>query len=712
MLVSLLTTPFALAAAGLLGFIGYLCTIPSKNLVKVPSNYVIVDDSEVKPGHGAVHRVGTTPKPSSPSMLDSLKATVEKHGNNSFLGRRPFDKDGNALDYVWETYAQVYSRIQNFAAGLVHEKMFEVTSDGEKPLCLYMKNRPEWVIGQYTAMYLGGFAVALYDTLGADSTQFILKQTQSSTVVCTTAELAGVYAAKVTTSTLKFVVVVDIDTISPSQADAAAAAGVKLVTLSQIEAIGAAHPVASATLAPNDIYCLIYTSGTTGDPKGVPITHLNVMSADEGMRERICVGNAMKTFTHTGVHMSYLPLAHCIEHIIHTIMIIEGGRIGFYQGNTLKLTEDLAVLRPTLFVTVPRLLNKIYDKVVNGAQAAGGLKTWLFNLALDTKLTNLKKYGRTRHAVFDKLIFSKIQTKVGLDRCELIVTGSAPLADDVMNFFRILFDFPVHEGYGQSETVTAGTMTHSLDVTCGTIGVPITPMEIKLVSIPDMGYDLAYTTHGEDDATRMAVNGRGEICFRGPPVFSGYYKDPARTAEAFDADGWLHSGDIGVWTLDGRLKIVDRKKNIFKLSQGEYVAPEKIENILITSPYVAQPFVYGDSLHSVVVAIVVPDEAELAKLAASLGMASTSFESLCANPEVVAEVLKSLAALSKKGKLYGFETIKALKLVPEPFSVENDLMTPTFKLKRNEAKKKFLHDIDALYAKCGDLVAGHNVHQH
>ncbi|ETV95054.1 hypothetical protein H310_11352 [Aphanomyces invadans] len=710
MLAALLTTPFALAAAGLLGFLGYLYTLPSHKLIGMPANYVAVDESEVKPGHGPIHRVGTCPRPFAPTMLHALQSTVKKFGSNPFLGHRPFDSDGVALDYVWESYDDVYKRIQNFAAGLRHEKMMEPTNDSEKPLCLYMKNRPEWVIGQYTAMYLGGFAVALYDTLGADSTQFILKHTQSPTVVCTTAELAGVFNAKATVPTLKFVVVVDVDTISTDHAGAATAAGLKIVTLGEVEAIGAMYPIEPATPGPNDIYCLIYTSGTTGDPKGVPITHLNVLTADEGMRERICSGPTSLSFSDAGVHLSYLPLAHCIEHIIHSVIIMGGGRIGFYQGNTLKLTEDLCVLRPTLFVTVPRLLNKIYDKVVNGAQAAGGLKTWLFNLALDTKLSNLKQFGESRHAVFDKLIFSKVQTKIGLDRCEFLVTGSAPLADDVMNFFRILFDFPVHEGYGQSETVTAGTMTHVKDTACGTIGVPLTPMQIKLVSIPEMGYNVTDTTHGDDDATRMPVNGRGEICFRGPPVFSGYYKDPARTAEAFDADGWLHSGDIGVWTLDGRLKIVDRKKNIFKLSQGEYVAPEKIENILVTSPYVAQPFVYGDSLHSVVVAIVVPEEAALQTLATSLGITG-SFEQVCANDKVVDEVLTSLAALSKKSKLYGFETIKALKLIPTPFSVENDLMTPTFKLKRNEAKKAFLHDIDDLYAKCGDLVAGHNVLQ-
>ncbi|KAF0689349.1 Aste57867_19199 [Aphanomyces stellatus] len=708
MLASLVTSPFALALAGLLGFLGYLFTIPSEKLLKVPDNYIAIDESEVKPGHGPIHSVAVKPKVQAQSMLHALQHSIKINGARNALGHRPFDANGKALDYVWETYAQVYQRIEHFAAGLTHEKMLESTADNERPLCLYMKNRPEWVIGQYTAHYCGGFPVALYDTLGENSTQFILLQTKAPTVVCTTGEFTKVLAAKASVETLKFVVLVDVDAVSADQVDAAAKAGLKVYTIGQVEAIGAKHPVAPVMPTASDIYCLIYTSGTTGDPKGVPISHQNVMSAFEGLEERLKTDASALTFTNESVHMSYLPLAHCIEHIVQCVMLRQGGAIGFYQGNTLKLTEDLALIRPTLFVTVPRLLNKIYDKVVNGGQAAGGLKGWLFSLALDTKLANLKQ-GLRRHALFDKLIFSKVQQKIGLDRCTLVVTGSAPLADEVMSFFRILLDCPVHEGYGQSETVASGGMTHPSDTTVGTVGLPISAADVKLVSIPDMGYNVTDTTHGDDEATRIRVNGRGEICFRGPAVFPGYYKCPEKTAEAFDKDGWLHSGDIGVWTLDGRLKIVDRKKNIFKLSQGEYVAPEKIENILVTSPYVAQPFVYGDSLHSVLVAIIIPEEEALMTLAKSLNVAG-SFVDVCKDKQVTDAVHKDLIALSKKGKLYGFETIKAIKLHPVPFSIENDMMTPTFKVKRNEAKKAFLHDIDALYVQCGDLVAGHNLH--
>ncbi|RHY50614.1 hypothetical protein DYB26_004391 [Aphanomyces astaci] len=213
------------------------------------------------------------------------------------------------------------------------------------------------------------------------------------------------------------------------------------------------------------------------------------------------------------------------------------------------------------------------------------------------------------------------------------------------------------------------------------------------------------TTHG-DASHRIPVRGRGEVCFRGPQVFQGYYKNPTATADALDSEGWLHTGDVGAILPDGRLKIVDRKKNIFKLSQGEYVAPERLENILVTSALVDQVFVYGDSFQSVLVGIVVPQEAPLRRLANEvLGMPTadtTSFHELCSHPQVVAAVLQDLVVVSKQAKLFGFETIKAIKLHPHVFTVEDNFLTPTFKLKRNECKSAFAADIDALYDHCGD----------
>ncbi|OQS06607.1 long-chain-fatty-acid-CoA ligase, partial [Thraustotheca clavata] len=693
---------------GLLAGLYFLCMRPTGK-VNPPKFYCQPDNSTSKPGHGPVYRVGPFLKPECDTMLEALQKTVQRNPKRNFLGHREIDSNGKAGKFVWESYEQGYARIQNIAAGLMHEKMLERTSTGHRMLCIYMKNRPEWVLAQYAAFYCGGAMSCLYDSLGPSSTSYILGQTEAPTVFCTSGELKHLFTAAPSITTLKFIVLCDVATVPEAEAATAAKFNIKLFTLKEIEAIGTKYPIAPTYLKGDDLCFLMYTSGTTGDPKGVKLTSQNILGCMLGIEDRLRKGKLLDVFTEKSVHLSYLPLPHILEQLIHSVMIHYGASIGFFQGNTLKLMDDLGELRPTLFVTVPRLLNKIYDKIVNGANAGGGFKAWLFKFALETKMANLKR-GYTSHPLFDKLIFSKIQKKLGLDRCMAIVTGSAPVADDVLAFFRCLFTCPVLEGYGQSESTGAVNITDINDLSPGTVGPPMLSCEEKLVSVPEMGYEVTDTVHGDSDATRIPVNGRGEVCYRGPSIFPGYFKDDEKTLEAMDEEGWLHSGDIGVWTLDGRLKIVDRKKNIFKLSQGEYVAPEKIENIIKSSVYVAQPFVYGDSLHAVLVGIIVPEEVEIVNLAKTLGI-SGAFPELCKEPKIIDTVLKDIVAVGKKGLLNGFECVRAILLHPDPFTVENDLLTPTFKIKRNDVKKLFIKEIDALYVKTGDVVAGKNVQQ-
>eukprot|EP00435_Cladocopium_sp_Y103_P055686 s860_g18.t1 len=229
----------------------------------------------------------------------------------------------------------------------------------------------------------------------------------------------------------------------------------------------------------------------------------------------------------------------------------------------------------------------------------------LFDRAYAAKKAALV-HGKNTHPVWDRLVFSKIAEKVGLDKVRVMITGSAPIADHVLDFLRIVFACPVFEGYGLSETTGAGTVTADGDLAPGTVGAVLSCNELRLKDVPDMGYLRTDQVHKAGER-EIPCHGRGEICFKGTNVFKGYYKMPDKTAEAIDEDGWFHSGDIGMWLPDGRLKIIDRKKNIFKLAQGEYVAPEKIEGLNVQSHFVAQSFVYGDSLKTQLVAIVVPD---------------------------------------------------------------------------------------------------------
>jgi len=357
--------------------------------------------------------------------------------------------------------------------------------------------------------------------------------------------------------------------------------------------------------------------------------------------------------------------------------------MGYYQGDVRKLFDDITVLKPTVFVTVPRLLGRLYDKVME-AITVGGITQVVFEQAYSAKVDNLRQ-GYLTHTIWDNLVFSKIKGRLG-GNVRFIITGSAPLAPNLMDFLRVCFCCPVLEGYGQTETVCAGTRTLLWDTDTGHVGVPMPTIEVKLVDVPEMKY---FATDNPP---------RGEICFRGPTCTSGYFRNPEKTKELIDEHGWLHSGDVGCIFPNGNVRIVDRVKNIFKLSIGEYVAPEKIEQIITQSKYVAQAFVYGESLKASVVAVLVPDAEVLQKWAEENNHPSKGdFPALCQDEVVNKLIFDDMTAVGKKQDLKSFEFPRKIFLSSVPFSVENDIFTPTFKLKRPQAKAAYTEHLAKLY---------------
>jgi long-chain acyl-CoA synthetase len=304
-----------------------------------------------------------------------------------------------------------------------------------------------------------------------------------------------------------------------------------------------------------------------------------------------------------------------------------------------------------------------------------------------TKLERLKSGGGFHHALWDRIIFNKVRAVFG-GRVRLMVSGSAPISGEVLDFMRIAFCCDVLEGYGMTETAAAATGTFPGEIGTAHVGVPNMCVELKLMDVPDMDYlatDLPYP--------------RGEICLRGHNIFKGYYKDPEKTKEALDEEGWLHTGDIGQINSNGTLSIIDRKKNIFKLAQGEYIAPEKIENVYITLPLLAQLYVHGDSLESSLVAVVVPDPEVFVDWARAIcGKKTATMEELCRNAVVRKAMLAELTQVGQAAKLQGFEQIKHLHLEPNLFTVENGLLTPTFKAKRDKCAAHYKPIIQELYA--------------
>ncbi|CDQ88870.1 unnamed protein product [Oncorhynchus mykiss] len=415
-----------------------------------------------------------------------------------------------------------------------------------------------------------------------------------------------------------------------------------------------------------------------GNPKGGMLTHGNVIAncaAFIKITEVHCMLNLHD------IHMSYLPLAHMFERVVEGVILVHGARIGYFQGDIRLLMDDLKTLQPTVFPVVPRLLNRMFDKIFG--QANTPLKRWLLVFASRRKHAEMMNGIVRKDSLWDKLIFQKVQNSLG-GRVRLMITGAAPVSPTVLTFIRAALGCQFYEGYGQTECTAGCTMSMPGDWTAGHVGAPLPCNYVKLVDVTEMNY--------------FAANGEGEVCVKGPNVFKGYLNDPEKTKEALDQDGWLHTGDIGKWLPNGILKIVDRKKHIFKLAQGEYIAPEKVENIYIRSDPVAQIFVHGDSLQACLVGIVVPDPDFLPGWAKKKGIEGSYLE-MCASKEMKNAILEDILRLGKEGGLKSFEQVRDISLHTEMFSVQNGLLTPTLKAKRTDLRSHFREQIDLLYAK-------------
>nr|XP_046233496.1 long-chain-fatty-acid--CoA ligase 5 [Scatophagus argus]XP_046233498.1 long-chain-fatty-acid--CoA ligase 5 [Scatophagus argus] len=604
------------------------------------------------------------------TIYEVFQRGLKVSGNGPCLGYR---KPGRP--YQWLKYRQVSDRAEHLGSGLLHRGLKPNT---DTLIGIFAQNRPEWVIGELACYTYSMVVVPLYDTLGPEAIVFIINQAEISTVLCDNQKKAETLLQtreKGQTPVLKTIII--MDSFDAELVERGTKCGVDILSMQNLEALGKSNLQKPVPPKPDDLSIICFTSGTTGNPKGAMLTHENVVSDVAGVLKGFETSIVPST---QDVSISFLPLAHMFERIVQSAMYGAGARVGFFQGDIRLLPDDMKTLQPTVFPVVPRLLNRIYDKVQSGAKSP--FKKWLLNFAVERKYAEVREGIIRNNSIWDKLIFHKVQESLG-GRVRIMVTGAAPISPSVLTFLRTALGCQIFEGYGQTECTAGCTFTAPGDATSGHVGVPLPCNIIKLVDVEEMNY--------------FASNGEGEVCIKGRNVFKGYLKDPEKTAEALDKDGWLHTGDIGKWLPSGVLKIIDRKKNIFKLAQGEYIAPEKIENVYIRSEPVAQVFVHGDSLQSCLVAIVVPDPEVLPGFAKNLGCQG-SIEELCKNTEIKKAILSDMTKLGKEAGLKSFEQVKAVYLHPELFTIENGLLTPTLKAKRAELKTLFQPQIDKLYA--------------
>jgi long-chain acyl-CoA synthetase len=374
-----------------------------------------------------------------------------------------------------------------------------------------MINRPEWVITELACGSYSYISVPLYDTLGASAVKYIINHAEITALFCSQDKLQNLLLQLSELPSIRLIVVVGGTENSlpsvPSQL------GIRLIPYSRLEAQGRADTQPFVPPQPHDVATICYTSGTTGVPKGAMLTHKNLVASAAG-------SSASIDLIPSDVHISYLPLAHIYERMNVLVMLHFGVGIGFYQGDVLKLMEDIEVLKPTIFCSVPRLYNRIYDKITSAVKSSGRLRQRLYNVAYNAKKDALEK-GKTPSPIWDRLVFNKVKGVLG-GRVRCLCSGASPISPDVLDFLRICFGGFVSEGYGMTETscLVAGSLED--DKTSGHVGPPSPACEVKLVDVPEMEYT------SEDKPYPQ-----GEICVRGPTIFKGYYKDEIQTSQFF-----------------------------------------------------------------------------------------------------------------------------------------------------------------------------------
>ncbi|KAE8212010.1 hypothetical protein CF327_g4318 [Tilletia walkeri] len=634
------------------------------------------------------------------------------------LGRRPWIElpaghpSGKKADFApyfeWISYEQTEERRTAIGSALTHlGRNGALSPDGQSSVpaaewhvALWCQNRPEYQIVDLANLAYSLITVSLYESTEPDMAEYILNHSETKVLFTTSNHLRAILDQIEKLPHLRLIVLLedgkpDSTPLPPGvlsrselvagwvqTAQQKAQGSLSFFSWSDLLELGRANLAAHNPPTSGDQICsLCYTSGTTGKPKGALVAHRQLANATT---------NPTVHFPGSLVVISYLPLAHIYGRLVETSCMRAGSSIGFFCGDVTRLMEDCQILKPTFFATVPRVMNRIAS-LVNQQANGPGLKAKLLKHALEVKYANFDRDGTIHHAFYDRLIFSKVAAVLG-GNIKYVVTGSAPARPEVLKLLKVCLRADIREGYGLTETTGTALMMWAGDKVLGTCGPPTFASWIRLKDTPELGYRSSDKPHP-----------RGEVQVKGPSVFPGYYKDEAKTREAIDEEGWFSTGDVGELDEQGRFKIIDRVKNLLKLAQGEYVALERVESTYAASSYLAQLWVYGESTETHILAIAVPEPGPFAALASKvLGktIAPDDIGALKAavdSPEVTRAVLQDLARIGREARLNGYEIIKGLHMTIEPFSVENGLLTPTFKVKRPEAKKYFSEQIKKMY---------------
>ena len=561
--------------------------------------------------------------------------------------------------YVPISTEEFGSRVRHFAMGLASLGC----KAGDKVIII-SENCPEWIIADFANLSLGAVTVPIYPTLVPQQVRYIISDSDATFVICSTLELWKKVEA-VKKDLPKISHFISFQPEAPQGVLSLPAIMEKGRKFDQ-DNPGAFEKSARA-LKPSDLASIIYTSGTTGVPKGVMLTHANFISNTTTLASIV-------QFGHPDYVLSFLPLSHVLERMCHFAFLSKGCSMA-YAESVETVADNLLEIRPNIMVSVPRLFEKLYAKVMDTVLAGSGLKKKIFYWAIKVgneygkKKLQKQKIGRSlrfKRGLAHKLVFSKILEKTG-GRVRFFVSGGAPLAKEIADFFYAL-GLVVLEGYGLTETAPVIAVNTFEQLKFGTVGKPIPGVGVKIA--PD-----------------------GEILAKGPNVMKGYYKKEDETREAFEG-GWFHTGDIGYLDDEGYLVITDRKKDLIITAGGKNVAPQPIENVLKRNPYIANAVVIGGR-RKFISAIIVPNLEKLEAYAKQAGVAYIDARELVAKEEISKFLLDEIDRATPQ--LAPYEKIKKILVLDRDFAVELEEMTPTLKVRRNLVEEKFKNLIDSLY---------------
>ncbi|MBE3124765.1 MAG: long-chain fatty acid--CoA ligase [Acidobacteria bacterium] len=587
------------------------------------------------------------------TLAELIVNTVKAYPKPDFM---LFKKEG---DYTPISTGEFGDGVKHFSLGL-KALGFEA---GQK-LCLLSENRPEWTMTDLATLCAGGLTVPIYTTLVPEQIRYIIDDSDATVVVVSNADhWKKIEPLRGGLTKVKYYI---------TFADEAPAG---VLTLKEVMEKGRAAAESKpglfeelvARVKPGDEATLIYTSGTTGVPKGVILTHDNIVS-------NIKAAVAIIEFTEKDTVLSFLPLSHILERTVMFAFIYNGCTVAFAESVE-AVAKNLLQVRPHIMVSVPRVFEKIYSKVMDQVLTSPALRRKIFFWALKVgkaygaaKLAGKPISGglRFRRSIAAKLVFSKIIAKTG-GRIRFFVSGGAPLSKDIAEFFYAM-GLVILEGYGLTETSPMLSINTFENIRLGTVGKPVPGVDIKIAS-------------------------DGEILARGPNIMKGYYKKEAETREVFEG-GWFKTGDIGRFDPDGFLVITDRKKDLLVTSGGKNIAPQPIENLLKTSPYITSGVVIGDR-QRFIAALVVPNFEKLQEYARAQGIAFSSLDDLCRDRRIVgflkAEVDRATPLLAS------YERIKKIAVLPRDFEIEKGEITPSLKVRRANVTAEYRTLIDAMY---------------